>query len=370
MSFVIMGFVDVVGVATGYVKSDFNLTDDLAQLIPSMALIWFFLLSVPTGLLQDRFGKKRILLIGTILAGTGMLVPFTSYSFPVMLLTFILMGIGNTMLQVSANPLMHDIVQKEKFSSYMSFSQFVKALSSLLGPIITTMMASAFGNWKLVFLVYSATTLISALWLYLTNIREAAASTETATFQSCFKLLKNRFILVMALGIFCLVGADVAMNSNIANYLQTVCNLNLEEASLGISLYFMALMIGRFLGALILNWISPTRFLLITSLVALTGIIVMLIAPSVFVGKLALVVVGFGSGNLFPLIFAITLQKMPHRANEISGLMMMAVSGGAFIPPVMGMVSKYFGVVPSFFVLLLVMLYLVAAGIYSKKNKI
>lgn len=367
MSFVVMGFVDIVGVATGFIKKDFGLTDDLAQLIPSMALFWFFVLSVPSGILQDAYGKRRMLNLGMLLTGAGMIVPFIHYSFPVMLFAFIVLGIGNTIVQVSANPLLHDVSPREKYASYMSLSQFIKAIVSLLGPVITTLMATAFGNWKLVFMVYALTSGLAVLWLSVTKIEETKGDAP-ATFKSCFRLLKNPFVVVMALGIFMLVGSDVGMNSNIANFLQNQFGLTLERASLGISLYFTALMIGRLSGAILLNWIAARRFLLLTAIVALAGLIAMLVVRSALVVQMAIFVVGLGSANLFPLIFAITLEKMPERANEVSGLMIMAVSGGAFLPPLMGLLSTHVGVKAGFLVLVLAMLYLVGAGLYALKR--
>ena len=368
MSFIVMGFVDIVGVATGFIKKDFGLTDDLAQLIPSMALFWFFVMSVPSGILQDKYGKRRMLNIGMLLTGLGMVIPFFHYSFPVMLAAFIVLGIGNTIVQVSANPLLHDVAPREKYASYMSLSQFIKAIVSLLGPIITTLMASAFGNWKLVFGIYALTSVLSVVWLYFTNIEESKSEHGVATFKSCFSLLKNKFIVVMVLGIFMLVGCDVGMNSNIANFLQNNFGLTLERASLGISLYFAALMIGRFSGAIILNWISARKFLLLTAIVALVSLLAMLVVKSVVVVQVAIFMVGLGSANLFPLIFSIAVEKMPGRANEVSGLMIMAVSGGAFLPPLMGLVSTNVGITASFLVLVAAMIYLVGAGIYSQKK--
>jgi MFS transporter, FHS family, L-fucose permease len=368
MSFIVMGFVDIVGVATGYIKKDFALTDDLAQLIPSMALFWFFVMSVPSGILQDKYGKKRMLNLGMILTGVGMVIPFISYSFATMLCAFIVLGIGNTIVQVSANPLLHDVAPREKYASYMSLSQFIKAIVSLLGPIITTLMASAFGNWKLVFAIYALTSVLSVIWLVMTKIDESKSDHGVATFKSCFSLLKNPFIVVMVLGIFMLVGCDVGMNSNIANFLQNNFGLTLERASLGISLYFAALMIGRFSGAIILNWLSSRKFLLITAIVALVSLVAMIFVKSVIVVQIAIFMVGLGSANLFPLIFSIAVEKMPDRANEVSGLMIMAVSGGAFLPPLMGLVSTHVGITASFFVLVAAMIYLVSAGLYAVKK--
>ena len=365
MAFIVMGFVDIVGVATGYIKKDFGLTDNLAQLIPSMALLWFFVLSVPSGIMQDKFGKRNMLSIGMLLTGLGMLVPFISYTFPMMLGAFVIMGIGNTIVQVAANPLLQDVTPSEKFSSYMSLSQFIKASSSLLGPVITTIMAVQTSNWKLVFAVYAITSLAATLWLFFTKIEESQPTQEPATFKSCFGLLRNRFIAIMAGGIFVLVGIDVAMNSNIANYLQNVYGLTLEKASLGISLYFTALMIGRFLGAILLNWFSTQKFLAGTAILALISLIMLLVAPSLPVARIAIFMAGLGSANLFPLIFAITLGKFPGRGNEISGLMVMAIAGGAFIPPVMGLLSASFGAVASFGLLVAGMVYMVYTGIYA-----
>ncbi|WP_236973524.1 MFS transporter [Membranihabitans maritimus] len=367
-SFVILGFDDIVGVATGFIKQDFNLTDDIAQLVPSMALFWFFVLAVPAGILQDRLGKKRMLNFGIFITGLGMLIPVIYYSFPLIMIAFVFLGIGNTIVHVSANPLLYDVSPKEKYSSYMSFSQFLKASISLLGPIITTFVAIQFGDWKLVFAIYSITSFLSAIWLYSTRIPEMKSKEEPATFSSCFSLLKNRFILALVLGIFMLVGADVGMNSNIANFLMNRFELSLENASLGISLYFLALMIGRLLGAVILNWVSSQFFLLITSIIALTSLVSIMMAPTLIMTQVAIFMVGLGSGNLFPLIFSLAIEHLPKRSNEISGLMIMAISGGAVLPPIMGQISTNIGVKESLIVLIVAMTYLVGLGIYSLKK--
>nr|WP_315146483.1 MFS transporter [uncultured Flavobacterium sp.] len=369
MSFIVMGFVDIVGVSTGYIKKDFDLPDDLAQFIPSMAFIWFFFLSVPVGILQDKIGKKNMLNIGMALSGFAMLLPFINYSFPVMLIAFVFLGIGNTIVQVSANPLLMDVSPADKFSSFMSLTQFMKAIVSLLGPIIATFVATQYGDWRFVFAVYAITSIIAVVWLYFTKIEESGTDKTPATFKSCFLLLKNPFILMMVIGIFLTVGADVGMNSNIQNYLMSVYGLTIEQASLGISIYFTALMISRFLGAILLNWIKPRVFLVITATIALLSVILMLFAPSSTVGLVAIFLIGLGAGNLFPLIFSIAVNKMPERSNEISGLMIMAVSGGAFIPPLIGMISKNYDTIISLSVLALCMAYLFTIAVIESLKK-
>jgi len=369
MSFIVMGFVDIVGVSTGYIKKDFNLPDNVAQFIPSMVFIWFFLLSVPVGVLQDKIGKRNMLNIGMALSGFAMLLPFINYSFPVMLIAFVFLGIGNAVVQVSANPLLMDVSPAEKFSSFMSLTQFMKAIVSLLGPIIATFVATQYGDWRFVFAVYAITSIIAVVWLYCTKIEESGTDKTPASFKSCFLLLKNPFILMMVMGIFLTVGADVGMNSNIQNYLMSIFDLTIEQASLGISIYFTALMISRFLGAILLNWIKPRVFLLITSAIALLSVILMLFAPSSTVGLISIFLIGLGSGNLFPLIFSIAVNKMPERSNEISGLMIMAICGGAFVPPVMGWISKEYGTLISLLVLVMCMVYLFTISVVESLKK-
>jgi len=368
LSFVVMGFIDIIGVATGYIKQDFGLTDFVAQFLPMMVLLWFFVLSVPIGVLQDKYGKRNMLNIGMLLQAVGLGLPFVHYSFGMMFASFILLGIGNTVIQVSANPLLQDVSPEDKLASYMSTSQFVKAIISFSGPIIASFMASHYGNWKLVFAVYGLTSMLAALWLSMTPIKESKPDRKPASFASCFGLLKNSYVAFMALSIFLIVGTEVAINTNIANVLIAKYGLTLDKAVIGISWFFAGETISRFVGAIILNWIKPRIFLLLTTLLALTGVLGVFLAPSNMVAFVFIMVIGLGAGNLFPIIFTMALAKMPDRANEISGLLIMAVSGGAFIPLAMGYVSTVFGPMASLFVIGGCMLYLLWVSFYVRKN--
>jgi FHS family L-fucose permease-like MFS transporter len=365
-SFIIMGFVDIIGVATGYVKQDFQLTDFVSQFLPMMVLLWFFILGVPVGVLQDKVGKRNMLNAGMVLQAVGLGLPFIHYSFGMMLASFILLGIGNTIIQVSANPLLQDVSSDDKLASYMSTSQFVKAIVSFAGPIIATLMASKFGNWKLVLGIYGITSLLGAFWLSLTPINESKPDRKPASFASCLGLLKNRFIALMALSIFLLVGAEVAINTNIANVLMAKYGLTMEMAAYGISFFFAGETISRLLGAIILNWIKPRIFLFLISVLSLIGVLGVFVAPTSVLAYAAIFIIGLGAGNMFPIIFSLALAKMPERSNEISGLLIMAVSGGAFIPLIMGFVSTTFGPLVSIFVVGACMLYILWISILSK----
>ena len=369
LSFVIMGFVDIIGVATGYVKQDFKLTDFIAQFLPMMVLLWFFILGVPAGVLQDKIGKRNMLNLGMVIQAIGLGLPFIYYSFPMMFASFILLGIGNTIIQVSANPLLQDVSPSDKLASYMSTSQFVKAIVSFGGPIIATFLATSFGDWKLVFAVYGITSLLGALWLSMTPIVESKPDRKPASFSSCLGLLKNRFVAFMALSIFLIVGAEVAINTNIANVLMSKYGIELSTAAYGISFFFAGETISRFLGAIILNWIKPRLFLFLIAILSLVGVLGVFLAPSYTIAYASIMIIGLGVGNMFPIIFSLALAKMPERANEISGLLIMSVSGGAFIPLVMGYVSSTSGPLASIFVVGGCMLYILWVSFFVRKSQ-
>jgi FHS family L-fucose permease-like MFS transporter len=369
LGFVVMGFIDIVGVSTGFVQKDFSLPDNLAQLIPMGAFLWFFLLSVPLGIIQNKYGKRNMMNLGMLITGISMGLPFISYSFPMMLTTFLLLGIGNTIVQVAANPLLHDIVPHERFSSFMSLSQFVKAICSMMGPIIASGMALWFGNWKLVFAVYGITSLIAVLWLQLTTIEESAPSGTKSSIGSCLGLLKNRYVALLVLGIFLSVGAEVGLSSNIANFLKNKFSISLEDASYKISIYYTALMIGRLGGSFILNWFNPRKFLLFTASLALVSLVLLISTSSLFVAGISLFFAGFGSANLFPILFALNINKTPERSNELSGLMIMSVVGGAIVPPIMGFTNVAYSIQAGMIIPVLCIAYVTGIAVHVFKTR-
>ena len=368
LTFIVIGFVDIVGVSTGYVQKDFQLSDSVAQFLPSMVFIWFFVFSIPAGILQDKIGKKKMMNIGIVVTFFGMLLPFISYNFVMVLVAFVFIGIGNTIMQVSANPLLQEVTPKEKLSSFLSLSQFVKAITSLLGPIIATYMAIQYGNWRLVFVVYGIVSIVCALWLSTTKIEEVIKSETPATFASCIGLLKNKFIIAVVVAIFLIVGADVGMNSNIQSFLMKLHGVTLENASYGISIYFTALMISRFAGAILLQFFKPNFFLISTTILAIIGTLLILFSTTELIALIGIFIVGLGAGNLFPLVFSIAINKMPSRSNEISGLLTMAIVGGAIVPPILGMVNSATGVVGGISVLIACFSYMFVLPLVNGKE--
>lgn len=369
LSFYVMGFVDLVGVATGYVKKDYQLSDSMAQLLPSMVFLWFALISIPTGIFQDRKGKRLTVNLGMAITGIGMLFPFIHYTYFTAILGFMVLGIGNTILQVSANPLLLNISSEESKAANMSLSQFIKAIAAMLGPIIITALVKYTGNWKLIFPIYACLSALSVIWLYSVKIEEYKSDKKPATFGSVLSLFKKPFVVIMVLSTFLMVGFDVGINSNIANFLKTRFSLSLETASLGISIYFASLMVGRFLGAILLRKINPYRFLIWSIVITLIGLAGIIISDNLTVTRIMIFVAGFGFSNTFPIVFSLIVGRMPEYANELSSLIILSVVGGAIIPPVMGIISDNIGVTACLFVLVICAVYVGFASWYAMRTK-
>jgi fucose permease len=368
VSFFVMSFVDLVGIGVDRAKLDFELSNTMAQLIPSAAFLWFLLLSVPIGILQDRIGKKRALLLGMSVTALGLIVPFIAYSFPVLLIGFALLGIGNTIVQVSANPLLIAVVPSKRASSALSFSQFIKAVGSMIAAPLAGLFAARFGDWKLILLVFGVVSVLSVIWLGAIKIEETKSEKDPATLGSAFKLLGNGFILSMVLCIFLAVGIDVGINATSGQFLMNRLGMEQTVAESGRSIYFFGKMLGTFGGALMLAYFASRKFLVWTSVLSIFAIIGLIINPSPVGAWIIIFIIGLGVANMFPLVFSITVGKYPDRANEISGLMMMAVSGGAVIPLLIGWITDLSTITIGMFVLLACVVYILIAALAILKK--
>ena len=342
--FFIMGFVDIVGIATNYVKADFaGMDDKVASLISLSCFLWFLILSIPTGMLMNRIGRKKTVLLSFAVTAVAMLIPILKYDFVCILVAFAMLGVGNTILQVALNPLVSSVVSSDKLTGTLTLGQFTKAVSSFLGPILAAMFdGSAFG-WKAVFPTYSIITFLAMVWLALSPIQEQMVERSEISFGRTFSLLKDKYIVLFFVGILVLVGVDVGMGITFPKLLQERCSLPLEKAGLGNSVYFLARTVGAFLGGLILMKYPAGKFFTASSLVALAALVGLIFSKNLVTVLVFVALFGLGYANLFSIIFSISMLKVPQKTNEVSALLIVGVCGGAIIPPVLGVVTDSFG---------------------------
>lgn len=308
---------------------------------------------------MNKIGRKKTVLLSFAIQVIALGIPIMVYDFVWILVAFAFLGIGNTLLQVALNPLVTDVVSKEKLTGTLTLGQFVKAVCSFLGPIITSWASGVIFGWKLIFPIYAATSLIALVWLWLTPIKESKKE-ESVSLHQTLGLFKDKYIVAFFVGILVLVGVDVGINTTFPKLLMEKCGLQLSEAGLGNSVYFFARTLGALGGGIFLLKYSETKFFRYSVLLALVGLAGMLVTESLW-GMLACVTIfGLGYANLFAIIFSLSLKRVPDRANEVSALLIMGVSGGALLPPLLGMVSDTFGTqVAALIVIAVVWLYMV-----------
>ena len=341
-SFFTMGFVDLVGIATNYVKADFQLSDTLANLLPSMVFFWFLIFSVPTGMLMNKIGQRKTVLLSIVVTVAALLLPLLNYSFASMLISFSLLGIGNTLMQVSLNPLLSNIVSGNRLASTLTLGQFVKAIASFLAPIIAGWAAVSWGNWKLLFLIFLVIAVIACVLLGMTHIDESSSvETKSSTFGECFALLADKVVLISFLGIICHVGIDVGLNLTAPKLLMERLDMTLTGAGLATSVYFLFRTIGCFSGAFLLAYFPMKKVFIVSVLMMVAAMIGLFTMQSLAAHYVCIALVGLGNSNIFSMLFTRALLHLPNRKNEVSGLMIMGLFGGTIFPLFMGIVSDW-----------------------------
>ena len=343
IAFFTMGFVDMVGTATNYVKADFALSDTMANFLPSMVFLWFFLLSVPTGLLMNRIGKRKTVLLSLVVTAVALILPLCGYNYPVLLASFCLLGIGNTLMQVSLNPLASCIVSGEKFASTLTFGQFVKAIASFIAPILASWASLQFGNWRLLYPIFLVFALIAIVYLSLTKIEEEIPKDKTSSFIDCLKLLGDGSVLLLFLGIVAHVGIDVGVNTCAPKIIMERLALPLEKAGIATSIYFLFRTLGCLSGSFILAKFPLKKFFAVSVCLMVLSMIGLFVCRSLAGLYVAIALVGFGNSNIFSMVFSRALYYLPERSNEMSGLMVMGIIGGTVFPLLMGILSDAMG---------------------------
>ncbi len=347
LCFFAMGFVDLVGTASNYVQKDLGLSDSQANLFPSLVFFWFLIFSVPTGMLMNKIGRKKTVLISLIVTAISLIVPMTGSSYNVMLISFSLLGIGNAIMQTSLNPLVTNLISGDKLASTLTFGQFVKAIASFLAPILAAWGATTylptFGlGWRALFGIYAVFSLLSITLLAATPIKEERPD-KASGIGECIKLLSRPFILLCFLGIMCHVGIDVGTNTTAPKIIMERLSLPLEEAGYATSIYFIFRTLGCFLGAFLLRSMSPKLFFGISVAMMIAAVVMLFAANTLTLIYIGIGLIGFGNSNVFSVIFSQALVFTPNEKNEVSGLMIMGLFGGTIFPLAMGFAADAVG---------------------------
>ena len=347
LCFFAMGFVDLVGIASNYVKEDLQLTDSVANVFPSLVFFWFLIFSVPTGILMNKIGRKKTVLLSLIVTLVSLVLPVLGENFGIMLVSFSLLGIGNALMQTSLNPLISTVIKGGHLASTLTFGQFVKAIASFLAPYLA--MWGAMGvlptmglGWRALFVIYLVMGIFATLLLAGTPIEEEPVG-QASSVTSCLRLLGKPVVLLSFIGIMCHVGIDVGTNTTAPKILMERLGYTLNEAAFATSLYFIFRTVGCLTGSLFLRLLRTRIFFIISVVMMALSMAGLFFGHSQIVLYTAIALVGYGNSNVFSMIFSQALTDMPGQKNEVSGLMIMGLFGGTVFPLLMGFASDAVG---------------------------
>ena len=363
LCFFAMGFVDLVGIASNYVKEDLGLNDATANMFPSLVFFWFLIFSVPTGMLMNRIGRKNTVLLSLAVTVLSLLLPLFGESFGLMLVSFSLLGIGNTLMQTSLNPMVSMVI-KGNLASTLTFGQFVKAIASFLAPYIAMWGAmSAIPNfglgWRILFPIYMVIGVAAAAFLAITAIpEEERAEGRASRFADIVRLLGKPVVLLSFIGIMCHVSIDVGTNTTAPKILIERLGWSLNDAAFATSLYFIFRTLGCLTGSFFLRVMKARTFFIISVVMMALSMVGMFVGTSQAVIYAAIALVGYGNSNIFSIVLSQALLSLPDRKNEVSGLMIMGLFGGTVFPLLMGLASDVVGQVGAVAVMTVGVVYL------------
>ena len=341
LCFFCMGFVDLVGIASNYVKEDLALSDSVANVLPSLVFFWFLIFSVPTGMLMNKIGRKKTVLLSLVVTVVSLLLPLFGETFTLMLIAFSLLGIGNALMQTSLNPLVSTVMGGGN-------GQFIKAIASFSAPYLAmwgaTLVIPEFGlNWRVLFGIFFVVGILSTVLLFVTPIEEPPIEGRPSTFVECFKLLGTPIVLLSFLGIMCHVGIDVGTNTTAPKILMERLGMTLNEAAFATSLYFIFRTLGCLTGSFFLRVLKMRTFFTISIAMMALSMCGLFVGTEQWMLYTAIALVGYGNSNVFSMCFATALESMPEKQNEVSGLMIMGLFGGTIFPLLMGFMSDAMG---------------------------
>lgn len=373
LCFFAMGFVDLVGIASNYVKADLGLSDTVANVLPSLVFFWFLIFSVPTGMLMNRIGRKRTVVLSLSVTVVSLMVPLFNAGFAAMLLSFSLLGIGNALMQTSLNPLISTVVRGGNLASTLTFGQFVKAIASFLAPYIAVWGATAaipsFGlNWRVLFAIYFIVGLLATLLLVTTPIEEEPAVGRASSMADCLRLLGRPVVLLSFIGIMCHVGIDVGTNTTASKILMERLGMSLNDAAFATSLYFIFRTVGCLTGSLLLRLMPNRTFFIVSVVMMALSMAGLAFGTDRLVLYTAIALVGYGNSNVFSLVYSNALLSVSDKQNEVSGLMIMGLFGGTVFPLLMGFAADAVGQVGAVAVMAVGVVYLIIIAISKNNN--
>lgn len=365
-----------------HLKSIYTLTYVQAMLVQFCFFGAYFIVSVPAGTLIKKIGYQNGVVVGLLVAALGCLLfyPASLTNYAVFLLAFFVLAAGITTLQVAANPYVTVLGNPETASSRLTLTQAFNALGTTIAPIVGGMLILSVGvlthsdfmslsesdqilyrakeaaTVRGPYLVLAAILLIMAVLFYFAKLPkiqhdDVPTDEQELVLGEQVSVSEFRHLVLGAIGIFVYVGAEVSIGSFLISYLGTsdVANMPASQAAHYVSYYWGGAMLGRFLGFAVMRYVSPGKVLAFNSACSIALILTSIFSEGT-VAMWSIIAVGLCNSIMFPTIFSMALNKLGKFTGQGSGILCMAIVGGAIIPFFQGFLADQIGVQLSFFI--------------------
>jgi len=375
-----------------HLKAAFALTYFEAMLIQSCFFGAYFVMSLPSGYLVERVGYKRGIIVGLSTAGVGCLLFYPAagaHSYELFLFALFVLASGITLLQVAANPYVAILGPPQTASTRLTLTQAFNSLGTTVGPFLgsvlilsavapapdrATQATAEAATVQMPYLGLAATLFVIAVIIAATRLPsieavDQPAGASDAAMHSHDSLWSYRHLVLGAVGIFVYVGAEVAIGSILVNFMERpeIGGLSAETAGKYLSLYWGGAMVGRFIGSAVLARVPPGKVLAFNATVA-AGLLLLVMATAGTTAMWSLLAIGLFNSIMFPTIFTLAIAGLGKHTGAASGVLCMAIVGGAIVPALQGLFVDHISLLYSFVIPLACYLYIVHYGLRGHRR--
>ncbi|WP_149240758.1 MFS transporter [Dyadobacter sp. 32] len=385
--FVISFLTNILGPIIPDIVDSFDLSIGLAGFLPFAFFVAYGVMSIPSGLLVEKYGEKSVLIWAFFLAFFGALLFAVIPGFSIALLSLFLIGVGMAMLQVVINPLLRVAGGEEKFAFNSVLAQLFFGAASFLSPLLYSYLVQSVHSdktgllidtlnklvpanlkWVSLYWVFSviALAMVIVIWMVKFPKVELKEDERIDVGKAFGELLGNRYALLFFLGIFAYVGTEQGIANWISKFLQTYHGVDPATTGASVISYFWGLLtIGCFLGLLLLKFFDSRKVLIIFTSGAVVAMLVALFG-SKELAIYAFPMTGFFASVMYSVIFSLALNSVPHHHGTFSGILCAGIAGGAVVPLIIGGLGELVGLRMAMLFLLIPLGYILSIGIWAK----
>jgi len=385
--FVISFLTNILGPLIPDIIQNFSLSLALAGFLPFSFFVAYGVMSIPAGLLIEKYSEKMVLILAFSIAFSGALLFGLFPQFGVALLSLFLIGIGMAMLQVVINPLLRVSGGESNFAFYSALAQLIFGLASFLSPQLYTYLVHHIHTgdtsfligildkvvpenlkWVSLYWVFTIIVLVMILSIWLIRFPKVELlEDEKIRIGSAFReLLGNRYVILFFIGLFCYVGTEQGVANWTSKFLQTYHGVDPTTAGAKVISHFWGLMtVGCFLGLFLLKVMDSKMVLLIFTSGAMIALTIALFG-NLQMALIAFPAVGFFASIMYPVIFSLALNSVPRHHGTFSGILCTGIAGGAVVPLLIGQLGDIFGLRFGMTFMYITIGYMFSIGIWAK----